>query len=129
MISTFDIYLFGLLYNISKLLGDLLFLSFIGASFCLVSAGLFICIEPHTKEDEEIGKKFIKFFKVSCCLVITLTILKGIAPSKETVIAMATIPPVINNEKVQELPENVLDFINEWLKEYTPKNHEENNSF
>lgn len=37
-------------------------------------------------------------------------------PSTKTAIAMAVIPPVINNEKVQKLPDNVLGFINEYLE-------------
>nr|DAL31742.1 MAG TPA_asm: hypothetical protein [Caudoviricetes sp.] len=34
---------------------------------------------------------------------------------------MFVVPPVVNNEKVQEIPNNVLDFVNGWLKENTPK--------
>ncbi len=53
----------------------------------------------------------------------------GSSPTGETnrglynglLIAMTTIPPVINNEQVQELPENVLGFINDYLKD---KRHE-----
>lgn len=37
-------------------------------------------------------------------------------PSTKTAIAMAVIPPVINNEQVQKLPDNVLGFINEYLE-------------
>ena len=34
---------------------------------------------------------------------------------------MIVVPPVVNNEQVQEIPKNVLDFVNGWLKENTPK--------
>ena len=32
---------------------------------------------------------------------------------------MFIVPPVVNNEKVQELPDNVLNFVNSWLKKNT----------
>lgn len=38
--------------------------------------------------------------------------------------AMYLVPPVVNNEQVQEIPKNVLDFVNGWLKENTPKEKE-----
>lgn len=37
-------------------------------------------------------------------------------PSTKTALAMAVIPPVINNEQVQKLPDNLLGFINEYLE-------------
>ena len=38
-------------------------------------------------------------------------------PSSKTVAAMIVIPPIVNNEQVQELPNNVLEFINDYLKD------------
>lgn len=43
------------------------------------------------------------------------------APSDKIIAAMYLVPPVVNNEQVQEIPNNVLEFVNGWLKENTPK--------
>ena len=38
-------------------------------------------------------------------------------PSKSVMMQMLIIPPVVNNEQVRQLPDNVLEYVNEWLKE------------
>lgn len=54
-------------------------------------------------------KGFVFFF--------ALVFLSQLIPNSKTLISMVTIPPVIHNEQVQQLPENVLGFINDYLKE------------
>lgn len=124
MITAFDIYLFGLLCDLGSSLKPLIVA---GVSISIVlSVILFIMkIDPHPYVPEEVVTKTAKILKVSLVSLAVIVAMAIFAPSKETVIAMATIPPVVNNEKVQELPENVLDFVNGWLKEYTPKKAKE----
>lgn len=38
-------------------------------------------------------------------------------PSKTVMMQMLILPPVVNNEQVQELPSNVLEYVNNWLEE------------
>lgn len=62
-----------------------------------------------------------KWFKRAVITFVRLLLTCVFAPTKEIATAMFVVPPVVNNEKVQELPQNVLDFVNGWLKKYTPK--------
>lgn len=38
-------------------------------------------------------------------------------PSKTVMMQMLILPPVVNNEQAQQLPNNVLEFVNNWLEE------------
>lgn len=38
-------------------------------------------------------------------------------PSKTVMMQMLILPPVVNNEQVQQLPSNVLEYVNNWLEE------------
>lgn len=125
MITSFDIYILGFLYELKSALMTLI-AAFIFITLMLLMTFCFMRVDG---ADTELIKRTSKTIKYSIITLVVLVILGIFAPNKETVIAMATVPPVLNNEKVQELPENVLDFINGWIKEYTPKNHEEHNSF
>lgn len=57
-----------------------------------------------------------KSIRVPIIGAIIAGIIALIIPSTKTALAMAVIPPVINNEQVQKLPDNVLGFINEYLE-------------
>ena len=48
-------------------------------------------------------------------------------PSTKSMCAILVVPQIVNNEKVQELPENVLNLANEWLKEQVIELKEKNN--
>lgn len=48
---------------------------------------------------------------------IVMLFMSMLIPNSKTLVAMVTIPPVINNEQVQQLPENILGFINDYVKE------------
>lgn len=119
-ISAFQIYLFGLLLNLKS---DAAFLGFLMFWVC-VALGVawfmskddyaFDCLTEYT---DSIAKWFKRAVITFVCLLLTCVF----APTKEIAAAMFVVPPVVNNEKVQELPQNVLDFVNGWLKKYTPK--------
>ena len=109
------IYLIGIVDDLKE------FFSFIGAigavfcigGFCIVRTNLADAREETEKDFELWSRKFFKFFVVFA-IIFTSSIF---VPNSKTLIAMTMIPPVINNEQVQELPENVLGFINDYLKE------------
>lgn len=116
MIDAFDIYFFGLLLNLKGMFDDLMF-------FLVFSSLLLIIIVPLMYDFNITALKPVsKKLSIIILSAIAFCIIgKGLAPTKEIATAMFVVPPVVNNEKVQEIPENVLDFVNGWLKENTPK--------
>lgn len=120
VVSAFQIYLFGLLLNLKSdagFLGFLMFWVVVGlgiAWFMSKDKYVFECLSEYT---ESIAKWFKRAVITFVCLLLTCIF----APTKEIATAMFIFPPVVNNEKVQEIPQNVLDFVNGWLKENTHK--------
>ena len=53
--------------------------------------------------------------------VITCLIIRVFMPSSKTLAAMYVLPPIVNNESVQALPSEVLDFVRGYIKQYTPQ--------
>lgn len=119
MVDAFDIYLLGLLMNLStgmQFLFCVLFFATVGTLFLW-----FIHDEDYQPKMKTLLAKWLKRFAValSCVFVINIA-----TPSDKIIAAMYLVPPVVNNEQVQEIPNNVLEFVNEWLKENTPKEKE-----
>lgn len=116
MIDALDIYFFGLLLNLKDMFDDLMF-------FLVFSSLLLIILVPMVYDFnitalKPVAKKLgiIIISAIAFCIIG-----KGLSPTKEIATAMFVVPPVVNNQQVQEIPENVLDFVNGWLKENTPK--------
>lgn len=116
MVDAFDIYLFGLLLNLKDMFDDLLF--FLAFSSIILTIVVPMCYDFNLKAMKPVVKKLsiFVFSAIAFCMVG-----KGLSPTKEIATAMVVVPPVVNNEQVQEIPNNVLEFVNEWLKENTPK--------
>ena len=51
-------------------------------------------------------------------------ILNTFIPNTKTVAAMILIPPIVNNEQVQQIPDDILTFVRSVIKEYTFDNKE-----
>lgn len=119
-INALNIYLFGLILDSRQTLFWLFTLS----TFITVLIGGAYLIK---KEEEKCSRGKIKidctkeilWFKRGVITTIIMLICFVLAPSKEIATAMFIVPPVVNNEKVQELPDNVLNFVNSWLKKNT----------
>lgn len=62
--------------------------------------------------DAEFKTKLKLFFVALVCSVLCNTFV----PSGKTMIAMYTLPKVVNNEALGQLPSEVLDFIKGYLK-------------
>lgn len=119
MIDAFDIYLLGILMNLSsgmQFICVILFFSTVGSLFLW-----FIHDEEYFHELKALLAKWTKRFAIAFCCAFVGHIA---APSDKIIAAMYLVPPVVNNEQVQEIPTNVLNFINEWLKENTAKEKE-----
>lgn len=113
----FLIYLIGISDSLKQ---TLLIIGILGSVGCL---GIFFILKiqtiseyTDTKEREIYNKLSSKSFK-GFVLLFSLVIISQLIPNSKTFIAMVAIPPVIHNEQVQQLPENVLGFINDYLKE------------
>lgn len=116
----FLIYLIGIVDDFKETIG---FISSLGIAGCLFVFCMFKLqsIDPYSEKEKSIFTKIYTKAFIGFIVSLIALILAGLIPSSKTLIAMATIPPVINNEQVQELPENVLGFINDYLKD---KRHE-----
>ena len=72
----------------------------------------------------ENGANYPKIRKLAIILIsialMTLTI-RVFIPNGKTIAAMYVLPPIVNNESVQALPSEVLDFVRGYIKQYTPK--------
>ena len=62
-------------------------------------------------------KDFYKWIKIGLIAFITGLFLIALIPSSKTLAAMYIIPPIANNQAVQELPKEVLNFVKEYLKD------------
>lgn len=72
----------------------------------------------------ENGVNYPKIRKLAIILIsialMSLTI-RVFIPNGKTIAAMYVLPPIVNNESVQALPSEVLDFVRGYIKQYTPK--------
>lgn len=72
----------------------------------------------------ENGVNYPKIGKLAIILIsvglMALTI-RVFIPNGKTIAAMYVLPPIVNNESVQALPSEVLDFVRGYIKQYTPK--------
>lgn len=70
------------------------------------------------------GVNYPKIGKLAIILIsvglMALTI-RVFIPNGKTIAAMYVLPPIVNNESVQALPSEVLDFVRGYIKQYTPK--------
>lgn len=69
-----------------------------------------------TSEEQNTIAKFRKWFVT---VFFSLIILDTIIPNSKTIAAMYAVPAVVNNEQVQQLPEEILMFVRDFLKEHT----------
>lgn len=122
-ISAFWIYLIGTLGSIKTSLSFCVFLLFI----VVVGSGMFLAVIygqtdlfERTKEEQEKRSTLIKIFKriliTSSIIWILLGLFCTFLPTPKTVVAMVTVPAIVNNEEVQKLPKNVISFVNEYLE-------------
>lgn len=133
-ISAFIIYLIGTLGSIKTSLGFCVFLLFM----VVISSGIFLAVIygqtdlfERTKEEQEKRSTLIKVFKriliTSSIAWILLGLFCTFLPTPKTVVAMVTVPAIVNNEEVQKLPKNIISFVNEYLETeiYRYKNQRE----
>lgn len=62
--------------------------------------------------------------RFSCVIIPIFISLNVFMPNTKTVAAMVLIPPIVNNEQVQQIPDDILTFVRSVIKEYTFDNKE-----
>jgi len=61
----------------------------------------------------EWGKKWYKLWTLSLVLVL-MTL--WLVPTTEEMFAIKVLPEIVNNEKVQHIPQKALDYVDKWLE-------------
>ena len=69
-------------------------------------------------------KATTKIYKFSSIIIPIFILLNVFIPNTKTVAAMILIPPIVNNEQVQQIPDDILTFVRSVIKEYTFDNKE-----
>jgi len=67
--------------------------------------------------EEEATAITLKRFKYVLKISLTLLAIGSVTPSTKTIVAMYAVPSIVNNEKVQMLPEKILDLIDKKVDE------------
>jgi hypothetical protein len=101
-------------------------LFFVGVLVSFGVGGLFLGIAANGYwEDNETAPKWVKagFVQFPFVAALLLTIAAFIPTSKEMA-AILVIPKIVNNEKLTQLPDRVLDLANQWIEELGPKKEE-----
>jgi hypothetical protein len=63
-------------------------------------------------------------YKFSSVIIPIFILLNVFIPNTKTVAAMILVPPIVNNEQVQQIPDDILTFVRSVIKEYTFDNKE-----
>ena len=90
-------------------------------AFLVGTAGIGIAISYAFDNGLDALIRRSKLLKIPSIIFSILLLIALLVPSQKTLIAMVVIPPVAKNEAVKELPTNVLEFVNSWLKENSKK--------
>lgn len=69
--------------------------------------------------DEAFYNVTTPLFKFSSIIIPILVLLSIFTPNTKTLAAMIIVPPIVNNEQVQQIPDDILTFVRSVIKEYT----------
>jgi len=74
----------------------------------------------YMEDDYRIAKSLRWVFWAGLIASIIGTSVQLFVPSTKEMAAILFAPKIVNNEKAQEIPGNMLDFVNDWLKNFRP---------
>lgn len=110
------------LYFILKLDAIREFLGFFSIAGAIIGAvsffvfGMAVVEEYDKKERERVGEKWKLYFTRYLLVMAILWPVFILMPSTKHMAAILVVPPIVNNEKVQALPEEMLDVLGLGLK-------------
>ena len=96
-------------------------ISFLFGITVVILFGMLIASIVFIDASSEEQKALAKFRKWFIAVFASLIILDTVIPDSKTIAAMYAVPAVVNNEQVQQLPEEILTFVRDFLKEHTSK--------
>ena len=105
--SGFELYLLLLLDNLNAF-----FIIF--SILLIVSAGIMALYAALEMED-------VKHWKAAGIAGFVFAFIAVLLPSTKDAVLIYVVPPVINSERAQEIPEKILDLVDVWLEEAKPK--------
>ena len=111
-ITAKTIYLFYVLGSLNNLVEITLFVSLMLAAFTGIAT-----IVTKAEQEYTTATAFRKTFKICCISFLVSASLSVIVPNKEALIAMFSVPKVLNNETIASMPENVAKFIESYIKD------------
>ena len=115
-LSMISMYWLVKLDDIRSLLSGFSFFSLL----VLVIGGVFFIVFMLIEDKLKYLKKFIVCFIIVFLLTITLFTSSALIPSTKQMAAIVVFPKIINNKKVQELPDKIMDLSTAWLEELKP---------
>jgi len=119
--SAFELYWILRLDSISSFfIGSGVFLLIVPV-FCFIiytmiaSNDIFCCCNKE-EEDQKKNKNFLKRIAISTLIIgIVFSIISVFVPTTKEAILIYSVPPIVNNERVKELPNQLLDYIDHHL--------------
>lgn len=116
-ISPIEVYFIMQLDSIRDVTGLLSF--FIGISIAASAVVFFLSFDDCFESDGTIRMFMKKISTISLSLFFVLMLIRAFLPSTKQMAAVILIPQIINNEKVQQLPEDILNLVQNLIREWT----------
>lgn len=110
------IYVISTIDEVKRVLGSLCVLGFF-----IVFGLLFARIGTAIIESEETNEKFCRWFNPMMPKIlgafICVVLLNTFLPSQKTIAAMIVVPAIVNNENIQNISKNTLQWAEEYIKD------------
>ena len=114
--------------RLDALQGDGVVVIIIFSFFLGITAFIIATVAKYAGNDEDaikIAQVTSRCSKILLSIGFSLILLLAFVPSTKEMAAIIIVPKIVNNEKIQELPENLLELSNEWIKAKTKELKEE----
>lgn len=119
-ISPIEVYFILQLDSIRNTTGSLLFI--IGLLTAISAVVFFLSFDDCFGSDGTVRALTKKLCTISLSLFSVLLLVQAFIPSTKQMAAVLILPQVVNNEKVQQLPEDILNLVQSFIKEWTVQN-------
>lgn len=87
---------------------------------CVFASTLgYIVVDAYSRFGDEL-KNMKKVWRVSVPVGALVLLISTFIPTTKEAVAMIVVPKILENEKVQKLPDNFLNLANEWMEELRP---------
>lgn len=111
-VTPFTVYLIGQLDEIIWIFKRIAFLSFAGSAVSFYAYILF-----DSDSERAMRKSIFRVFVVAVSVCLVSGVASVITPSSRTAAAMLVLPPIINDQDVQQLPKSVVKLANKKIQE------------